>query len=67
MENRESLVNSTVHVVNIDIEDNSEDAKIGAFLITDLCTMLTKSDDIDNDLKEVLHECEESQIGQYSF
>jgi len=67
MENRESLVNSTVHVVNIDIEDNSEDAKIGAFLITDLCTMLTKSDDIDNDLKEVLHECEESQIGQYSL
>lgn len=50
MENREAVDNSIVHVINIDIQDNLEEATIGAFLISDLCMMLSKSDDLDNDM-----------------
>ena len=31
----------TVHVINIDIQDNHEEATIGAFMICDLCTMVS--------------------------
>ncbi|XP_017771083.1 PREDICTED: RNA polymerase II subunit A C-terminal domain phosphatase SSU72 [Nicrophorus vespilloides] len=59
MENREPVTNSIVHIVNVDIQDNLEEATIGAFLISDLCMMLSKSEDIDNDIDEVLHDFEE--------
>lgn len=39
MESREPVDNSTVHVINIDIQDNHEEATIGAFLISDMCLM----------------------------
>lgn len=37
MENKTPSDNSIVHVINIDIRDNLEEATIGAFLISDLC------------------------------
>lgn len=40
MENKEPVDNSIVHVVNIDIQDNLEEATIGAFLISDMCSMV---------------------------
>lgn len=40
MESKPPMDNSIVHVINIDIQDNLEEATIGAFLISDLCTMV---------------------------
>lgn len=41
MESKTPSDNSIVHVINIDIQDNLEEATIGAFLISDLCLMVT--------------------------
>lgn len=40
IEGREPTDNSTFHVINIDIQDNHEEATIGAFLISDMCLMV---------------------------
>lgn len=40
MESRTPTDNSIVHVVNIDIQDNLEEATLGAFLISDMCMMV---------------------------
>ena len=41
----------SVHVVNIDIQDNHEEAVIGAFMICDLCALVsafyTTTDDLE--------------------
>ncbi|XP_046395892.1 RNA polymerase II subunit A C-terminal domain phosphatase SSU72 [Ischnura elegans] len=50
--------NTPVHVVNIDIQDNHEEATIGAFLICELVTLMSDSDDLDNDVDELLQEFE---------
>lgn len=50
--------NTPVHVINIDIQDNHEEATIGAFIIADIATVLSKSTDLDNDIDELLQECE---------
>nr|CAG4645832.1 EOG090X0E4R [Lynceus sp. MCZ IZ 141354] len=49
---------SPVHVINIDIQDNHEEATIGAFLMCELVTMLADSDDLDNDIDELLQDFE---------
>lgn len=36
MENRDTIDNQPVHVVNMDIQDNHEEATLGAFLICDM-------------------------------
>ncbi|CAG9767544.1 unnamed protein product [Ceutorhynchus assimilis] len=59
MENKEPSDNSIVHVINIDIQDNLEEATIGAFLISDLCMHIATAEDLDNDIEEVLHTFEE--------
>ncbi|KAJ8320178.1 hypothetical protein KUTeg_001765 [Tegillarca granosa] len=46
------------HIINIDIQDNHEEATIGAFMICDLITMIQDSDDLDNDIDEILQEFE---------
>lgn len=58
METRMPEDNTCVHVINIDIQDNHEEATIGAFLICELLTVMSKSDDLDNDIDEVLHQYE---------
>lgn len=59
MENKTPSDNSIVHVINLDIQDNLEEATIGAFLISDMCMQIAKADDLDNDIEEVLHAFEE--------
>ncbi|XP_066260713.1 RNA polymerase II subunit A C-terminal domain phosphatase SSU72 [Euwallacea similis] len=59
MESKTPSDNSIVHVINIDIQDNLEEATIGAFLISDLCMHIATTEDLDNDIEEVLHAFEE--------
>jgi RNA polymerase II subunit A C-terminal domain phosphatase SSU72 len=58
LEGREKVDEEPAHVINIDIQDNQEEATIGAFMICDLCTMLSQSADLDNDIDELLQEFE---------
>lgn len=58
MESREKDDMSPVHIINIDIQDNHEEATIGAFMICDLVSMLNESEDLDNDIDEILQEFE---------
>jgi len=50
--------NTALHLVNIDIQDNHEEATIGAFLITELVAILSSADDLDNEIDELLLEFE---------
>ncbi|KAK6634982.1 RNA polymerase II subunit A C-terminal domain phosphatase [Polyplax serrata] len=58
LEGRPSVENSPVHIINIDIQDNHEEATIGAFLLCELVTKMSQSDDLDNDIDELLHDFE---------
>ncbi|CAG5125023.1 unnamed protein product [Candidula unifasciata] len=57
-ENRDRNDEQAVHIINIDIQDNHEEATIGAFMICELVTMLLASDDLDNEVDEILQEFE---------
>ncbi|EDW32676.1 GL18262 [Drosophila persimilis] len=59
MESMDSVYNRPVHVLNVDVVDNAEDALMGAFLITDMINLLAKSNDLDNDIDEMIQEFEE--------
>ncbi|XP_046670555.1 RNA polymerase II subunit A C-terminal domain phosphatase SSU72 [Homalodisca vitripennis] len=56
--NKMPTENASVHVINIDIQDNHEEATIGAFLICEMVTHMAKSDDLDNDIDEMLQRYE---------
>lgn len=43
MESMESVDNRPVHVLNVDVVDNAEDALMGAFVITDMINMVWSS------------------------
>lgn len=58
-EQRETETMETAHVINIDIQDNHEEATLGAFIICDLCSLLSSSDDLDNDIDELIQEFEQ--------
>jgi len=58
LDTREKGEQSSAHIINIDIQDNHEEATIGAFMICDLCSILAQSDDLDNDIDELLQEFE---------
>ncbi|GFR62449.1 RNA polymerase II subunit A C-terminal domain phosphatase SSU72 [Elysia marginata] len=57
-ENREQNNEQAVHIINIDIQDNHEEATIGAFMICELVTMLCISEDLDNEVDEILQRFE---------
>lgn len=40
LELREKEDPEPTHIINIDIQDNHEEATIGAFMICDLCTLV---------------------------
>ena len=40
LESREKTDPESVHLINIDIQDNQEEATIGAFMICDLCSLV---------------------------
>ena len=46
------------HVINIDIQDNHEEATIGAFLMCELMQILADSSDLDDDIDELLQNFE---------
>lgn len=50
--------NQPVHVVNIDIQDNHEEATIGAFLFCDLMQMLDEAQDLDDEIDEIIQDFE---------
>lgn len=52
--NRGSPLNKLVHVINVEIKDNHEDAKVGARGILDLANMLSKADDVDSEIMKIL-------------
>ncbi|XP_067658919.1 RNA polymerase II subunit A C-terminal domain phosphatase SSU72-like [Haliotis asinina] len=58
LESRTKDEKQAVHIINIDIQDNHEEATIGAFMICDLVTLLHTSDDLDNEIDEILQEFE---------
>jgi len=47
-----------VHLVNIDIQDNQEEATIGAFLFHELSQMFVETYDLDNEMDELLQDFE---------
>lgn len=59
LESREKEDSYPTHIINIDIQDNHEEATIGAFMICDLISKLHQSDDIDNDVDEIVQLFEE--------
>lgn len=58
LENRENSSNVPVHVINVEVTDNHEEAVAGAFLISDLVSMLAKTSDLDNEIDEVCYNFE---------
>ncbi|XP_037940611.1 RNA polymerase II subunit A C-terminal domain phosphatase SSU72 [Teleopsis dalmanni] len=58
MESQDPLDNRPVHIFNVDIEDNHEEALLGAFLIAEMLNMMVKTSDLDNDIDELLQEFE---------
>jgi len=57
-EQRENKDDQLVHVINMDIQDNQEEATIGAFLFHELVQMFTGSLDLDNEIDELLQDFE---------
>lgn len=49
---------SIVHIINIDVQDNHEEATIGAFIICDMALSMANAEDLDNELDELLTELE---------
>ncbi|OTF72214.1 Dip2/Utp12 domain and WD-repeat protein, partial [Euroglyphus maynei] len=58
MNSRSPLDYSTVHIINIDVQDNHEEATIGALLMLKMAQSLAQSKDLDNDIDELLQEFE---------
>ncbi|XP_048192780.1 RNA polymerase II subunit A C-terminal domain phosphatase SSU72-like [Perognathus longimembris pacificus] len=54
LNSREQETCQLVHVVNVDIQDNYEDATIGSFLLCDLCQCMQETEDLDNEIEELL-------------
>ncbi|CAD6194432.1 unnamed protein product [Caenorhabditis auriculariae] len=55
---RTGLTGNVVHVINIDIEDNPEEATLGAFFVAEICSKLESCEDVDNEIDEILAEFE---------
>merc|ERR1712083_2388 len=47
-----------VHVINIDIQDNHEEATIGAFMFCELMALMANSPDLDDEIDEIVQEFE---------
>ncbi|XP_070560842.1 RNA polymerase II subunit A C-terminal domain phosphatase SSU72-like [Ptychodera flava] len=60
-ETREQETGQSVHIMNVDIQDNHEEAVIGSFLILKLCTLLKDCADLDNELDELVQDFEQDE------
>uniref|UniRef100_A0A4X2KU44 RNA polymerase II subunit A C-terminal domain phosphatase SSU72 n=1 Tax=Vombatus ursinus TaxID=29139 RepID=A0A4X2KU44_VOMUR len=59
LNSREQETFQPVHVINVDILDNEEEATLGAFLICELCECIQQIDDMEDEIDELLQEFEE--------
>ncbi|XP_040327438.1 RNA polymerase II subunit A C-terminal domain phosphatase SSU72 [Herpailurus yagouaroundi] len=59
LNSREQETCQPVHVINVDIQDNHEEATLGAFLICELCQCIQHTEDMENEIDELLQEFEE--------
>jgi RNA polymerase II subunit A C-terminal domain phosphatase SSU72 len=59
LETKGNVANIPVHIINIDITDNHDEAVKGAFIISDLVTQLAKSSDLDNEIDDIIAMVEE--------
>lgn len=55
---REAVDETPVHVINMNVIDNPEDATIGAFLLCELAQNLSASYDLDNDIDDIIQDFE---------
>lgn len=58
LEKRGQTSMSSVHVINMEVKDNHDEATLGAFLICELCQMLQGTDDLENDIDELIQDFE---------
>ena len=58
LENREKTLNQPVHIINIDVADNHEDATLGAFILYELAIQFQNAEDLDNEIDELLQDYE---------
>ncbi|XP_034806267.1 RNA polymerase II subunit A C-terminal domain phosphatase SSU72-like [Pan paniscus] len=61
LNSREQETCQPVHVVNMDIRDNQEDAITGAFLICELCQCIQRSEDMENEIDQLLQKLEKKR------
>ncbi|KAL5491227.1 hypothetical protein EMCRGX_G016474 [Ephydatia muelleri] len=47
-----------VHIINLEIQDNHEEATLGAFQILELCELMRTAHDLENEIEEILQEFE---------
>jgi RNA polymerase II subunit A C-terminal domain phosphatase SSU72 len=52
-------IGKPIHIINLDIKDNPEDAVIGARLLLQLCIKLDDLDDLENGIGQVLEDFQE--------
>ncbi|XP_030842815.1 RNA polymerase II subunit A C-terminal domain phosphatase SSU72-like [Strongylocentrotus purpuratus] len=58
-ESKEEETQIPVHIINIDIQDNHEEATIGAFRMSNLCIKLEALRDLDKEIDELIQLFEE--------
>eukprot|EP00794_Sanderia_malayensis_P015280 gene15280-16857_t len=66
MSKREPSNYTPVHIINIDIADNHEEATLGALLILELCDILDELDDMEHNIDEIL-QAYEQKIDRHIF
>ncbi|XP_062504938.1 RNA polymerase II subunit A C-terminal domain phosphatase SSU72-like [Corticium candelabrum] len=54
LESRGCSACQPVHVVNVEIQDNHDDATLGAFHICDLCQLAREKEDLESEMDEVI-------------
>ncbi|ELV10899.1 RNA polymerase II subunit A C-terminal domain phosphatase SSU72 [Tupaia chinensis] len=61
LNSREQKTFQPVHVVNLDIKDDQDEALLGAFVICELCQCVQRSEDLAKEIGELLQELEEKK------
>ena len=49
----------TIHIINLDVTDNPEEAIMGAQVALDVCETIDKADDLDDEIDDILEEMQE--------
>jgi len=57
-ENKGGEANQPAHLINMDIQDNHEEATIGAFLFCELVQLLAEAEDLDDEIDELVQNFE---------